>query len=89
MPFFNLSLIATSCCNSSTFLFNAVISSSFSVATFSLKIYIKYKTKGGAHLFSRTLCQAQTEKDKTSVDRLLSLKAYITFTQERMIHPVF
>ena len=67
LPFLNLSLIETRCCNSSTFLFNAVIASSFSVATFSLKEEkcIWYKTEGGAQLFSRTLRLAQREKDKT------------------------
>ena len=42
LSFFNLSLIATRCCNSSTFLFNVIIASSFSVATFLLKEKKKY-----------------------------------------------
>lgn len=64
LPFLNLSLIATRCCNSSTFLFNAVISSSFSVATFSLKEKNNTKPRAQQYYFREPCVNLRERKTK-------------------------
>ena len=64
LPFRNLSLIATRCCNSPTFLFNAVISSSFSVATFSLKEKNNTKPRAQRYYFREPYVKLRERKTK-------------------------
>ena len=64
LPFRNLSLIATRCCNSPTFLFNAVISSSFSVATFSLKEKNNTKPRAQHYYFREPYVKLRERKTK-------------------------